>query len=348
MLSIVVLSILAIPVFSMRLGTADAGSHPAESTTRKAYDLIEKGFGPGFNGPLMVVAELSGSPESDKAVLDSLSLALRENPGVEMAAPAIVNPSGDTAVITLIPTSSPQDRETETLVHGLRSDVIPAAVDGTGVDAHVGGPTAMAIDLADRIGERLLIFMIGIISASFILLMVEFRSLFVPFKAALMNLLSIGAAYGAVVAVFQWGWLSGITGTSTGPIESFAPMMLFAVLFGLSMDYEVFLLSRVREEYLQTGDNSIAVREGMASTARVITAAASVMIVVFLSFMLNEQRVVNLFGFGLAFAILVDASLVRLILVPSTMDLAGRFNWWLPRWLDRLLPKVGGEDTVAT
>jgi RND superfamily putative drug exporter len=205
----------------------------------------------------------------------------------------------------------------------------------------------VAIDLADRLGARLPYFMAGVIGLSFLLLMIEFRSVFVPFKAALMNLLSIGAAYGAVVALFQWGWLSGLLGTGTGPIESFAPVMLLAVLFGLSMDNEVFLLSRVREEYLRTGDNSRSVREGIASTARVITAAASVMVIVFLSFMLNEQRVVNLFGFGLAFAILVDATLVRLVLVPATMDLAGRANWWMPRWLDRVLPRLGPDRAMT-
>jgi RND superfamily putative drug exporter len=204
----------------------------------------------------------------------------------------------------------------------------------------------VSIDLADKLAQRLPVFMAGVIGLSFILLMMEFRSLFVPAKAALMNLLSIGAAYGAAVAVFQWGWLSGLLGTSTGPIESFAPMMLFAVLFGLSMDYEVFLLSRVREEYQRTGDNSASVRDGIASTARVITAAASVMIIVFLSFLLNDQRVVNLFGFGLAFAILVDATIVRLVLVPSTMDLAGRANWWMPRWLDRILPRLEPESST--
>lgn len=343
--SLAILVILAIPLFSMRLGSADAGADPSDNTTRKAYDLIAEGFGPGYNGPLLVSAQLPGTPDEDAAVLDSLTTALPSTSDVAAVAPPLVNEAGDTAVISVIPAASPQDERTEDLVHTLRDDVLPAATDGTDATTYVGGPTAVSIDLADKLAQRLPVFMAGVIGLSFILLMMEFRSLFVPAKAALMNLLSIGAAYGAAVAVFQWGWLSGLLGTSTGPIESFAPMMLFAVLFGLSMDYEVFLLSRVREEYQRTGDNSASVRDGIASTARVITAAASVMIIVFLSFLLNDQRVVNLFGFGLAFAILVDATIVRLVLVPSTMDLAGRANWWMPRWLDRILPRLEPEST---
>jgi RND superfamily putative drug exporter len=341
--SLAFLVVLAVPLFSMRLGSADAGANPPDTTTRRAYDLIAEGFGPGFNGPLLVATELPGSSEEDAAALESITTALRSTDDVHAVAPPIVNAAGDAAVISVIPAASPQDRRTESLVHTVRDDVLPAATAGTGGAVYVGGPTAVHIDLADKLAERLPLFMAGVIGMSFLLLMMEFRSLFVPAKAALMNLLSIGAAYGAVVAVFQWGWLSGVLGTSTGPIESFAPMMLFAVLFGLSMDYEVFLLSRVREEYLRTGDSSAAVRDGIASTARVITAAASVMVIVFLSFLLNDQRVVNLFGFGLAFAILVDATVVRLVLVPATMDLAGRANWWMPRWLDRLLPHLSPE-----
>jgi RND superfamily putative drug exporter len=343
--SLAALAVLALPVLSMRLGTADAGAMPADSTSRKAYDLVSDGFGPGFNGPLLVAVQLPGSATQDEAALDSLSARLRTTEGVAAVAPPMVNAAGDAALLQVIPTTSPQDKRTEALVHRLRDEALPTLQHGERID--VGGPTAVAIDLADKLGARLPYFMAGVIGLSFLLLMIEFRSVFVPFKAALMNLLSIGAAYGAVVALFQWGWLSGLLGTGTGPIESFAPVMLFAVLFGLSMDYEVFLLSRVREEYLRTGDNSRSVREGIASTARVITAAASVMVIVFLSFMLNEQRVVNLFGFGLAFAILVDATLVRLVLVPATMDLAGRANWWMPRWLDRVLPRLGPDREVT-
>ena len=345
--ALAVLVVLAVPLFSMRLGSADAGANPPDTTTRKAYDLIAEGFGPGYNGPLLVAVELPGTSEEDAAALESITTALRSTADVEAVAPPLVNEAGDAAVVSVIPAASPQDERTEALVHTVRDDVLPAATPGADVTTYVGGPTAVNIDLADKLADRLPVFMAGVIGMSFLLLMIEFRSLFVPAKAALMNLLSIGAAYGAAVAVFQWGWLSGLLGTSTGPIESFAPMMLFAVLFGLSMDYEVFLLSRVREEYLRTGDNSASVREGIAATARVITAAASVMIIVFLSFLLNDQRVVNLFGFGLAFAILVDATVVRLVLVPATMDLAGRANWWMPRWLDRLLPHLTPDVVEA-
>jgi RND superfamily putative drug exporter len=346
LLSLAALLLIAVPLLSMRLGSADAGANPPDTTTRRAYDLMAEGFGPGFNGPLLVAVELPGAPEADQAALTDITDALRATPGVAAAAPPSVNEAGDAAVVAVVPTGSPQDESTETLVHHLRDDVLPGATATSGVEVHVGGPTAVAIDLADKLAARLPVFMAGVVGLSFLLLMAEFRSLFVPLKAALMNLLSIGAAYGAVVAVFQWGWLSDLLGTSTGPIESFAPMMLFAVLFGLSMDYEVFLLSRVREEYERSGDNSQAVRDGIASTARVITAAASVMVIVFLSFLLNDQRVVNLFGFGLAVAITVDATIVRLVLVPSTMDLAGRANWWMPRWLDRIVPHLGPRPDV--
>ncbi len=345
--SLLVLGVLAIPLFSMRMGTADAGSNPTSSTTRRAYDLVSDGFGPGFNGPLLVTVEDPGGLTSGpgKARLDALIGRLRTStPGVEAVAPPTLNDAGDTATVPVIPETSPQDRRTEALVHRIRDVVVPETVGDAPTEVHVGGPTAVAIDLADRMAERLPVFMGMILLLSFVLLAVEFRSLFVPFKAALMNLVSIGAAYGAVVAVFQWGWLGSLLGVEPGPVESFAPMMLFAVLFGLSMDYEVFLLSRVREEYLATGDNNRAVAEGIAATARVITAAASVMVVVFASFLLNDQRVVKMFGFGLAFAILVDATLVRLVLVPATMDLAGKANWWMPRWLDRLLPSLGDHD----
>ena len=336
--SLLLLLLLAVPLFSMRLGSGDAGSDPTSTTTRRAYDLVTDGFGPGFNGPLLVTVRDDGG--LTPAELDPLWAGLRATPGVAAAAPPELNPAGDTAVLAVIPTTSPQAAETEVLVHSLRDDVVPTAVGDSTLEVHVGGPTAVAIDLADRMAERLPIFIAGILVLSLLLLTVEFRSLFVPFKAALMNLLSLGAAYGAVVAVFQWGWLSDVFGQSTGPIESFAPMMLFAVLFGLSMDYEVFLLSRVREEYEKTGDNSTAVSVGISATARVITAAAAVMIIVFSSFLLNDQRVVNMFGFGLAVAILIDATVVRMVLVPATMELAGKANWWLPGWLDRLLPRL--------
>ncbi|MGB4861156.1 MAG: MMPL family transporter, partial [Tepidiformaceae bacterium] len=344
--STVILLVLSIPLFDMRLGSADAGNNPTSSTTRRAYDYVAGAFGPGMNGPLQVV--LSGA-SAEKAA--GIRESIVTTPNVASVSAPIVNQADDEAVLSVIPATSPQSAETAALVHSLRDDVLPAAVDGTSIEAYVGGATARGIDIADRIGSRLPLFFSLVIGISFLLLVVVFRSLMIPLKAALMNLLSIGAAYGVVVAVFQWGWGGSLVGAgSTGPIESFLPMMLFAVLFGLSMDYEVFLVSRIHEEHLRTGDNARSVASGLASTASVITAAAAIMIVVFLSFVLNDQRVVKEFGLGLAVAVLVDATVVRLLLVPATMELLGEWNWWLPGWLDRVVPRIsieGGERPVA-
>lgn len=339
-----VLLVLAAPVLSIRLGTSDGSSAPEDSTTRKSYDIVAAEFGPGWTGPLLLAAEYdsAASPSEAQEWLDQLRTDLAAIPGVASVPTAVLNPTGDAAILSVVPVGSPQDESTEALVHTLRTDVLPET-DGT---VHVGGATAMAVDLADRLEERLVWFIGFVVALSMLLLLVEFRSVFIPVKAAVVNLLSVGAAYGVVVAVFQWGWLDGLLGTTPGPIESFAPMMLFAVLFGLSMDYEVFLLSRVREEYQRTGDAGASVADGVAATARVITAAAAVMVVVFLSFLLNDQRVVNLFGFGLAVAIAIDATLVRLVLVPAAMAIAGRRAWWIPRWLDRILPRVHLEPPV--
>jgi RND superfamily putative drug exporter len=339
-----VLLVLAAPVLSIRLGTSDGSSAPEDSTTRKSYDIVAAEFGPGWTGPLLLAAEYdsAASPSEAQEWLDQLRTDLAAIPGVASVPTAALNPTGDAAILSVVPVGSPQDESTEALVHTLRTDVLPQA-DGT---VHVGGTTATAVDLADRLEERLVWFIGFVVALSMLLLLVEFRSVFIPVKAAVVNLLSVGAAYGVVVAVFQWGWLDGLLGTTPGPIESFAPMMLFAVLFGLSMDYEVFLLSRVREEYQRTGDAGASVADGVAATARVITAAAAVMVVVFLSFLLNDQRVVNLFGFGLAVAIAIDATVVRLVLVPAAMAIAGRRAWWIPRWLDRILPRVHLEPPV--
>lgn len=340
--SSLILLFLSIPLFDMRLGSADAGNNPTSSTTRRAYDYIADAFGPGMNGPLQVV--LSGASAQDAA---SIRESIAATPNVASVSPPIVNQAGDTAVLSVIPATSPQSAETADLVHLLRDEVLPAATAGSDIETFVGGATARGIDIADRIGSRLPLFFTLVIGISFLLLVIVFRSLMIPLKAALMNLLSIGAAYGVVVAVFQWGWGAGLVGAgSTGPIESFLPMMLFAVLFGLSMDYEVFLVSRIHEEYLRTRDNALSVARGLASTASVITAAAAIMIVVFLSFVMNDQRVVKEFGLGLAVAVFVDATVVRLLLVPATMELMGEWNWWLPRWLDRVVPRIsieGGE-----
>ena len=338
-----VLLLAAAPVFALRLGFSDEGNFPPDSTTRKAYDLIADGFGPGANGPLLIVAETSGN--QDLLALLELTDALNRTEGVVAASPPFPSADGGAAMIRVLPATGPQDAATETLVHTLRDQVVPAAMDGTGVDALVGGTVAFQIDFSDYLAGRMQIFFGAVLGASFLLLMAVFRSLVVPLKAVIMNMLSIGASYGVLVAIFQWGWFGSILGIQPAPIEPFIPMMLFAVLFGLSMDYEVFLLSRMKEEYERTGDPVNSVADGLAATARVITAAAAIMIVVFGSFVLEEERVVKLFGLGLATAIAIDATLVRMLIVPSTMELLGARNWWLPAWLDRIIPnlRVEGE-----
>jgi RND superfamily putative drug exporter len=340
---------MALPVLSLRLGTADGGSAPEDTTERRAYELVAEDFGAGWTGPLVVTARFgtdAGPGAAPQQRAAALRAALQATDGVREVRPPRLDEAGTTAVFTVVPAGSPDEESTEQLVHRLRDEVLPKTAEDA--EAHVGGATATAIDLADRLGSRMAWFMGFVVGLSFLLLMVEFRSLLVPVKAAVMNLLSVGAAYGVVVAVFQWGWAAGPLGAEPGPIESFAPIMLFAVLFGLSMDYEVFLLSRVREEYLRSGDSGSSVRDGIAATARVITAAASVMVVVFSSFLLNDQRVVNLFGFGLAIAIAIDATLVRLVLVPSVMAILGRAAWWLPRPLERLLPHLSGSHPARS
>ena len=340
--SLVVLVTLSLPVLGMTFGFSDAGNEPKTSTARRAYDLLAEGFGPGFNAPFVVVAPLTGG--TNQAGLESFVADVAKDPGVADVSPVIRNQSNDTAIVTVVPASSPQDAKTNALAHRVRD--IAKSHD---VTAYVGGFIAFNVDFADRLSERLPVLMAAVIVLSFLLLMVVFRSLLVPLKAAIMNLLSIGAAYGFVVAVFQWGWLSDVFGIGQpAPIEAWVPMMLFAILFGLSMDYEVFLLSRIREEYDRNGGNNReAVADGLATTARVITAAALIMILVFAAFALGGQRQLKLFGLGLAVAILVDATIVRMVLVPATMELLGNANWWLPRWLDRLLPKVRIDQSAA-
>ena len=341
----VVLLVLAAPALGLRLGFSDEGNFAEDTTTRKAYDLISEGFGPGANGPLLVVAAVAGPQQL--ASFNDLSMVLNQTDGVAFASPALRSPNGQAALIRLQPTTGPQDAETEDLVHRLRGDVVPATLDGTGVDALVAGRVAFGIDFSDYLAGRIPIFFAAVLGASFLLLMAVFRSLVVPLKAVIMNMLSIGAAYGVAVAVFQWGWFGGVLGIEPAPIEPFIPMMLFAILFGLSMDYEVFLLSRIKEEYERTGDPVNSVADGLAATARVITAAAAIMVVVFGSFVLEDNRVIRLFGLGLATAIAIDATLVRMLIVPSTMELLGTRNWWLPKWLDRIIPnlRVEGELT---
>ncbi len=344
-ISAAVLVVLAVPVFSIRLGFGDAGNRPTSDTTRRAYDLVAEGFGPGANGPLLVVAE-AREGDIDLPALERVSAAANDTPGVAFAAPPVPNEAGDAAIIPVEPLTSPQDEATEDLVHTLRDDVIPEAVGDSPTTVAVGGSTASVVDFAEFTAARLPWFIGAVLLVSFVLLMVVFRSLLVPLKAVIMNLLSVGAAYGLIVAVFQWGWGRSLVGVGKeGPIDAWVPMMLFAVIFGLSMDYEVFLLSRIREEYDRTRDNATAVANGLAATARVITAAAAIMFCVFGAFVLGADRSLKLFGLGLALAVLLDATVVRLVLVPSTMELLGDRNWWLPRWLDRLLPVVHVEAT---
>jgi putative drug exporter of the RND superfamily len=334
---------LAVPVLSLRLGFVDAGNDPAGTQSRQAYDLVAKGFGPGSNGPFLIAVQMpaGGDHVRDLARLES---ALTATPGVASASPALSNAKGTTAVIRVNPTTSPQDVATSHLLHRLRGEVIPQAMAGTGAKVYVGGFNALTDDFANLLGQRLPLFIAVVIILSFLLLMTVFRSILVPLKAAVMNLLSIGAAYGVIVMIFQFGWGKQLVGVGKeGPIQAFLPIMMFAILFGLSMDYEVFLLSRIREEYVRTGNNGQSVADGLSATARVITAAAAIMCTFFLSFVLGDNIIIKLFGIGFASAIFIDATLIRMVIVPSTMELLGDANWWLPAWLDRILPHLDVE-----
>jgi RND superfamily putative drug exporter len=340
---LVVLLALAAPVFGVRFGFPDSGNDPKTTSTRRAYDLLAQGFGAGFNGPVLITAELR-DPADIKQV-NALGDTLRGVPGVANVSPAVPNQSGDTAIVQVFPTTSPQDKRTEDLVDHLRKDVVPK---GGPVTYHVGGLVAGGIDSTRGVTARLPVFIGAVVLLSFLLLLLVFRSVLVPLKAAVMNLLSIAAAYGVMSLAVNGGPLGRLVGIpDPTPVPSFIPMMMFAILFGLSMDYEVFLLSRVREEYDRTHDNGLAVADGLAKTARVITAAAAIMITVFLAFVPSEQVFLKMIGIGLASAIFVDATLVRLVLVPATMELLGDRNWWLPGWLDRILPRVSVEPAHA-
>ena len=350
-----VLLAFSAPVLGLRLGWADEGNYPVETDARQAYDLLAEGFGPGFNGPFIVTAVPTGTGDG-AAEVAALQVALADTPGVAAVTPPIpsngADPAADPAdadawLLSLVPTTAPQDEATTELVTTLRDDVIPAAVAGTGLEVSVTGQAAVQNDITDFLSARMLVFFGAVLGLSFVLLMIVFRSLLVPIKAVIMNVLSISGAYGAVVAVFQWGWAGDLLGLEGAPINPFIPMMLFAIVFGLSMDYEVFLLSRVREEFVRTGDSARSVADGLASTARVITAAAAIMVVVFGSFLFEDIREVKLFGLGLALAVLLDASLVRMLLVPATMELLGDRNWWMPAWLDRILPRISVEGPAV-
>ena len=335
---------LAAPVLSLRLGFPDEGTLPESTTQRRAYDLVADGFGPGLNGPLLIAIDIS----KDATVVGPLATAIAADPGVANVAPAEADATAGVATIVVFPTSSPQDDATVATIERLRTTVIPAVLGDSPARAHVGGQAANVADVAGRVTDRLPLFVASVVVLSFLLLMVTFRSILVPLKAAILNLLSIGAAYGVMVMVFQWGWGKELIGLETTvPIVSFVPMFMFAILFGLSMDYEVFLLSRIREEYLRTGDNDASVVHGIASTARVITSAALIMISVFGGFVLGDDPTTKMFGLGLATAIFVDATIVRIILVPATMKLMGNANWWLPGWLNRRLPNIDIDGSAG-
>jgi RND superfamily putative drug exporter len=336
------LLLLCVPTLSLRLGSNDAGTDPAGSSTREAYDLLAEGFGAGFNGPFAMVAALPGKGEDEALV--TLRNQMKNEEGVAKVTAITLNPAENTGVFQLYPTTSPQSKETTALLDHIRGDVLPPIEQKTGAQMHVGGITAIFEDFGDAISEKLPLFIGVVVLLSALLLMIVFRSILVPLKAMVMNLLSIGAAFGLIVAVFQWGWGASIIGVDgTGPIISFFPVFLFSIVFGLSMDYEVFLMSRIHEEWENSHEASEAVTRGLALTGRVITAAAAIMVTVFASFMLGEDRIIKLFGLGLASAVLIDAVIIRSVLVPAIMQLFGKSAWYIPDWLDRILPRLHVE-----
>jgi RND superfamily putative drug exporter len=341
-LAVAVIALLALPTLSLHLGTSDQGNDPRTSTTRQAYDLLADGFGPGVNGPLTLVTRVDGA--ADELALDNLDTTLRATKGVASVTPATYASGGSTAYLTVVPDSAPQSQDTSDLVERLRTKVLPRAEAGTALDIQVGGVTAGYDDFASVIVGKLPLFVGAVIGLGCLLLLVAFRSLGIPLKAAVMNIAAVAAAFGIVVAVFQWGWGSELLGLGrAGPIEPFLPVIMVSVLFGLSMDYQVFLVGRMYEEWLETGDNRRAVRVGLAETSRVINSAAIIMISVFLAFVLSGDRVIAMFGIALASAVALDAFVLRTLLVPALMHLLGAANWWLPAWLERRLPRVSIE-----
>lgn len=352
---------IASPAIALRLGSSDASNDPSTQTTHRAYELLAEGFGQGFNGPLQVVVKLppasapasggtaapaAGTTTAHEAALSELHSAVAATPGVVQVSQPRVSPSGEVAVLTVYPSSSPQAYATSQLVTHLREDVLPPVENRTGAKTYVGGVTAGSVDFAITLGHKLPLFIGVVVLLSALLLLIVFRSLIVPVQAAIMNLLSIGASLGVIVVVFQWGWLGSAAGVQKGPVESFIPVMLFAIVFGLSMDYEVFIISRIHERWTHTRDASRSVSEGLALTGRVVTAAAAIMVCVFLSFMLGEERVIKEFGLALSTAVLLDAVVVRCLLLPATLHLLGARTWAVPAWLDRRLPRLNVEGTV--
>ena len=340
-----VLVVLAIPLFSLRLGQLDAGTNPTSESIRRAYDLIATNFGPGANGPLTVVVQLpsGNSPQANQTLLANTQSTLSKTPGVAAVAPPSVNSANTTAVINVVPTTSPQDAATTKLANDLRDTVLPTVPAKT----YVVGTTAGYIDFTAKIAKRMPWLILTVVLLAFVLLTVAFRSIVIATKAAILNLLSVAAAYGVVVAIFQWGWGSSLINIHEKlPIPAFVPMLMFAIVFGLSMDYEVFLISRVHEAWTKTGDAHRSVAIGIGSTARVITTAAGIMIVVFTSFVLDPDPTVKMLAIGMAAAVLIDASIIRMILVPAVMSLLGRHAWWIPRWLDRIMPNLDIEGSA--
>jgi putative drug exporter of the RND superfamily len=341
-----VLLALAAPALGMRLGFPDAGNNPPGKMTRQAYDLNTEGFGPGSNGPVVIAATLPSAAAEPR--IDALANRLRRESGVAFVAAPVVNAAGDAALVTLIPTTSPQDDATAHLVTRLRDNVVPTALGGSGIEAQVGGVNAALEDQSDYIKGRMPLFIAGVVGLSFVLLLVAFHSPLIALKAGIMNLLSVSAAYGVMTLAANGGGFSNLIGIDHEvPVAPFMPVMMFAILFGLSMDYEVFLISRIREEYLKHGDTSRAVADGLAKTARVITAAAAIMVVVFLAFLASQEVFLKLLGIGLASAVFLDATLIRMVLVPAVMQLLGKANWWIPNWLERLLPRLDAERVAA-
>ncbi len=336
---------LAAPALALRLGNSDAGNNPSSTTTRHSYDLLAKGFGSGFNGPLQLVVTLPRA--GDSGAVASLSGALRASADVASVSPARLSPNGRTAVLLVYPRSAPQSLATSNLVESLRKQTLPPLQQSTGTRILVGGQQATTIDFTSVLSKKLPLFIGIVVALSALLLLIVFRSLVIPLQAAFMNLLSISAALGVVVAIFQWGWLGSFFNVKGGPIEAFIPVMLFAIVFGLSMDYEVFLVSRIHEEWTRRRDASEAVTRGLAATGRVITAAATIMICVFLSFALGNDRVLKLFGLSLGSAVFLDAFVVRSLLLPSVLEILGRRTWSLPEWLGRRLPHLAIDRAEA-
>ena len=342
-----ILLALAAPALGMRLGFPDAGNDPPDTMTRQAYDLNTEGFGPGTNGPLVIALELPD--QAAESEVDAFVTRLNGEEGVEFVADPVINQDGTAAIVNVIPSSSPQDEETQDLVTRLRDEVVPSELGGTGITAHIGGVTAALDDQSEYITDRMPLFIAGVVGLSFLLLLVAFHSPLISLKAAIMNLLSVTAAYGVMTLFAKGGGLSSLIGIDHEvPIAPFLPVMMFAILFGLSMDYEVFLISRIREEYLKDRNTRRAVADGLAKTARVITAAAAIMVVVFLAFLAAPDVFLKLFGIGLATAIFLDATLVRMVLVPAVMQILGDRNWWIPDWLERVLPRLDVEPRAAT